>query len=495
MGIVMQQHSSPTIAASADRNSSDYALRLASTYEHWYSRIQIRAADGLATILLKLALRFPASFVLSCIFLPIMRHLESPSKALMQLVGDTGDTHRWWIAIDIYKGLMTTLLIISYWLVTEAVRYAQVSWTVRGLIIVISIIAALRCMELFVLLMLLFNDPAYTPRSSFRTVANSFWHYLEVILVFATLYAAACAFERGAICTDDNRSLIDERHGPFYFSVVTMATIGYGDYTPNNLVVRILVCAQVFLGLFLVLMVLPSCIAGFAQRTEAKATTARRRHDELPWLSNIEVDEQNVVRIRDGGAQLGCVLLIASQDLRHILLVQKQSYKDYEHSEMWAMPGGTVRTTEEPGDVSALIRNSLLIRIGKETGLTVSSEQIAQLPMIPPPASAATRFNERRVTIVIPFILLSPMEVETRTAPNATSIAQCKWIERPLSWQSIAPANRVILAFALWNHLSDEEQVAARGPVQSALIECNGWAGETGLPPAHLWFLESPLGE
>ena len=474
---------------------TEYSKRLARTQDNWRTRIQAHSSDGLATILLKAVLRYPAFFALNRIFVPTMRLLERPSQAIVRRLRAHGQhaVHQWWIAIDIYKAMMTVLLLVGYGVTTELVRRDATSPIHGGVIVVVSLFATVRCIELFTLMMLLFNDPAYSPRSSFRTVANSFWHYFEFVLIFAILYAADCGFDRGAICNSKNQSLAESRQGPFYFSAVTMATIGYGDYVPNSSEARILVCVQVFLGLFLVLMVLPSCISSFGHRVEVKAkSTPRRPELFLPWLSRVAADAQGVVRLGGDGAQIGCVLLIRSRDFRRVLLVQKQFATGYEHSSMWSMPGGTVRVSEEVAEIGELVRDTLVRRVEKETGLTISAIDVLQVPLVPPPVSAAMRFEEQRITIVIPFLLLGSLDDNVQVASTASSIAQCRWLERPFEWRTIAPANRIILAFYLWQHLSEEERSDARWPVEEAFRDCNGWASQAGFPLAHPWFSETP---
>jgi hypothetical protein len=242
---------------------TNYRKHLQGTSARWCARIAPRASDGLATILLKGIVVIPSFLWMRFIFLPVMRRLEAPSMWLSSWLSNTSEAERWWLALDLYKAVMTIALAGCYVLSTWLAGPGPAAWYARPVVVLCSICVILRLIELCTLLMLLFNDPQYRPRSYFRTVANSFWHYLEIVLGFAVLYVTVCVFRPEAICDDHGRSLIATRGAPFYFSTTTIATIGYGDYAPVSSVARMLVIAEAMIGLFLVLTVLPACIARF----------------------------------------------------------------------------------------------------------------------------------------------------------------------------------------------------------------------------------------
>jgi voltage-gated potassium channel len=56
----------------------------------------------------------------------------------------------------------------------------------------------------------------------------------------------------------------------FYFSVVTMATVGYGDFVPTDDFSRLLVVFQLATGLVFVLAVAPAVLSLLGNRLQAK---------------------------------------------------------------------------------------------------------------------------------------------------------------------------------------------------------------------------------
>jgi hypothetical protein len=82
-----------------------------------------------------------------------------------------------------------------------------------------------------------------------RLVLSIIHNYVELLFWFAFFYRQlAFHFSRQHPLEDPWTAL--------YFSVVTQATVGYGDVTPTDWIGRALVIAQVALGIFLVIAVL-----------------------------------------------------------------------------------------------------------------------------------------------------------------------------------------------------------------------------------------------
>jgi hypothetical protein len=80
-------------------------------------------------------------------------------------------------------------------------------------------------------------------------------------VIFATLYTNAAAFADDRFASPCDRALTDDLLSPFYFSVVTLTTIGYGDFRPTKALSKILVCFEVFIGLLLIVLVIARLIS------------------------------------------------------------------------------------------------------------------------------------------------------------------------------------------------------------------------------------------
>ena len=84
-------------------------------------------------------------------------------------------------------------------------------------------------------------------------------NYAEVALWFAFVYAEFPGHFSTTACN------VRETVCAIYFSVITMATVGYGDITPMDGVGRALVVAQISVGIFLTVVILARVIANLPQ--------------------------------------------------------------------------------------------------------------------------------------------------------------------------------------------------------------------------------------
>jgi hypothetical protein len=114
---------------------------------------------------------------------------------------------------------------------------------------------------------------------------------LVLVMSFAKLYIVN---EHIARTTTDNRvESLKEPWDAAYFSLVTITTLGYGDYTPQKPDARKLVIGELLSGallLFFAFPVLGSRLAQFDESTGAKI----RRLDDGSW----EVQENNASPMR-----------------------------------------------------------------------------------------------------------------------------------------------------------------------------------------------------
>ncbi|MGB8771264.1 MAG: ion channel [Candidatus Korobacteraceae bacterium] len=87
--------------------------------------------------------------------------------------------------------------------------------------------------------------------------------YAAIIFIFACFYAAAWQHNRASAFQGMNMaSPVPPSFGQFvYFSVVTMATLGYGDVIPSDALTRTLACVEVVIGVGWVTVVLSAASA------------------------------------------------------------------------------------------------------------------------------------------------------------------------------------------------------------------------------------------
>jgi hypothetical protein len=85
--------------------------------------------------------------------------------------------------------------------------------------------------------------------------------YATIVLIFACFYSAAWQHNHGAAFKGTVVGLSPRFYDFVYFSVMTMATVGYGDVVPADSVTRTLACLEVVLGVGWVTVVLSTAAA------------------------------------------------------------------------------------------------------------------------------------------------------------------------------------------------------------------------------------------
>ena len=104
------------------------------------------------------------------------------------------------------------------------------------------------------------NTQGVPPLRGYRRILLlAFHNYIEVILWFAVIFVCFPQHFNAAQC-GANKSLCG-----VYFSLVTMATVGYGDIYPSDDWGRALVGTQVAVAIFLTLVILARVVAYIPQ--------------------------------------------------------------------------------------------------------------------------------------------------------------------------------------------------------------------------------------
>jgi Na+-transporting methylmalonyl-CoA/oxaloacetate decarboxylase gamma subunit len=130
-----------------------------------------------------------------------------------------------------------------------------------------SILAAFRTLEIMSILVERHTIVGYPTPTPMRAVANTFWHYGEVIIAFAILHlTVSLAIEGSYTYTPSavpGKSTVkfDAVLDPVYFSFVTITTLGYGDYLPTHWLGKSLVMGEVLIGLVLLVYVIQRAIS------------------------------------------------------------------------------------------------------------------------------------------------------------------------------------------------------------------------------------------
>jgi voltage-gated potassium channel Kch len=101
-----------------------------------------------------------------------------------------------------------------------------------------------------------------------RSLVIAVVNFYEILTAFAILYLHC-----GCIVLSGSQDPISRAGVALYFSMVTMVTVGYGDFVPNTSAGRVLVGLQLTTTIIFVLFLLPALVSVFStslRRTQEK---------------------------------------------------------------------------------------------------------------------------------------------------------------------------------------------------------------------------------
>lgn len=175
---------------------------------------------------------------------------------LRNLLPEPKRRSRWFM--DVYVLLWATLLAIMLF-------SGRVGWCFA------IPIAAYRLMDIvsyrLYFLLVKSEEKPWTADVLRRSILIVVVNFYEVVTAFAILYLAT-----GSIASSKTQTHpVSHSSSAFYFSLVTMTTLGYGDYLPINALGRGLVIAQLSTVLLFLIFLLPALVSvfspGLTQRT------------------------------------------------------------------------------------------------------------------------------------------------------------------------------------------------------------------------------------
>lgn len=183
--------------------------------------------------------------------LPILVRYTSLSN-LRALLGSSN-----WITVnfmDLYVMLFAVMLtILLFWHPSNWIRAI-------AMVLAIYDIVQISTYRMY-LLLVKSRRTKWSYREARRTVVFAFVNFYETVVGYALLYLLA-----GNV-GNQTRTLaslggVDAAVGAFYYSLVTMLTVGYGDYSPQgHLRTEVLVVTQLVTSLLFLLVIIPSTVS------------------------------------------------------------------------------------------------------------------------------------------------------------------------------------------------------------------------------------------
>jgi len=181
-------------------------------------------------------------------------------------------------AIDVYTTIFTVMLVLAY--IASYLICGAAMTTVHFLISICSIVLpTYRVMEMLAVSASFHLYGPYRPSAPSRGLVLAFIGYGHVILAFAILYLVASDLTSDPFAspnmdkTNMDKTLTSSFINAFYFSVVTVATLGYGDFSPQRCLGKLLVMFEIVIGLVFVVVIL--------QGTFSAASRAQRSNDDV----------------------------------------------------------------------------------------------------------------------------------------------------------------------------------------------------------------------
>jgi hypothetical protein len=108
-------------------------------------------------------------------------------------------------------------------------------------------------------------DKRFAIKGYRRIVILSLHGYVETIFWFALFYRQLRSHFGLGDSAAMVHSALETPIGALYYSLVTMATLGYGEFTPNDNFGRVIVSCQIVAAVFLTIVVLARLIAYLPQ--------------------------------------------------------------------------------------------------------------------------------------------------------------------------------------------------------------------------------------
>ncbi len=160
------------------------------------------------------------------------------------------------LATDLYMFAWTIGLLWSYFTILREFTLQPSRFDVHimsGETILALAIPVIRMYEVFSSNASLHFKAVYKRREPMRALVNVLWHYGEVVIAFASFFLIAIWSTGESFRMPPPGELFLQ---PLYFSFVTITTLGYGDYSPEQPIGQCLVVFEVFLGMVLLVVVL-----------------------------------------------------------------------------------------------------------------------------------------------------------------------------------------------------------------------------------------------
>ncbi|TAJ22721.1 MAG: two pore domain potassium channel family protein [Nitrospirae bacterium] len=114
-------------------------------------------------------------------------------------------------------------------------------------------------------------EPRWKPASLGRSFVSALINLCEIVIAFAAIYLSiGCIVLSSGLsissCTSKCVSDIEQPVEALYYSMVTTATLGYGDFVPGNWVSRGIVFFHLLIEVLFLVAIVPVILSNFVNR-------------------------------------------------------------------------------------------------------------------------------------------------------------------------------------------------------------------------------------
>lgn len=163
------------------------------------------------------------------------------------------------------RGSKPAYLYIELYVVWWILILFVLLYTVKLLPTTIALVAAYRVVDIITyqlcILLVDSQDPKWRLASVRRSYITTMINFAEIVLAFAILYLAY-----GHIMYDKSGIQVTDELTAVYFSLVTMVTLGYGEFIPMDAKSRIIVIAHIATIVIFLFAIIPAFVSNMASQ-------------------------------------------------------------------------------------------------------------------------------------------------------------------------------------------------------------------------------------
>ena len=161
-------------------------------------------------------------------------------------------------AIDMYY--LFWLLILIFFNITLICTYRTWNYVPILMSVSFATLSGYRILDIFAGAASLHLKIPYETKNPIRALVLSIIAYLQIILAFSVLYLCLGMLSKDCFNVNTNAFYSELINAP-YFSFVTIATVGYGDFSPQKWPCKLTAIAEIFCGIIIIVVIFQKLIS------------------------------------------------------------------------------------------------------------------------------------------------------------------------------------------------------------------------------------------